>query len=131
MDVQTLYQQFQQDFTDIISVIETEKEAAIPTVITDITTKLLPEMAQAVGQIQGMNATDKRTLIIQAITTGINDSFQALEALPALAGESWIDLVRLILITLIGPILDNLLAVENGTLVINPSLCSWFTNCCK
>lgn len=129
MDANTLYQQYQQEFTNIISAIVNQGDVAIPYVIIQILTVLLPEIAQNIGQIQQLDADDKKTLLINVIELGIDQTFAQLDNLPQLPVATW-NLIRQIIIALIGPILDNLIAVQNGNLVINSTISSFFS-CCK
>lgn len=129
MDANTIYENYKDEFNRIISTILVQKEAAIPFIISEITTKLLPEIAQEIGQIKALDNEDKKHLLIQAITIGIDQTFEALDKLPELSQATWDNQLRAVILMLVGPILDNMIAVENGTIVLNSKAKKFFFCC--
>lgn len=119
MTTQNLYDKYKDEFKGIISRILVEREAAIPYVISEILTVLLPKIVQDVFVIKNLDAYEKKLLLIEVIKKGIDDTFEELDKLPQLSQATWDNHIRNIILTLSGPILDNLIAVENGELTLN------------
>jgi len=123
-----LFEEYKNRITPIIKQIKKEKEKAIPYVITVISTSIVPSMMSDIGRLKKTAGSDKKRLIIDTVNLIIDLIFDELDKDPKLAKETWDNDLKLTLLTLVGPIIDNLIDVENGDLTFNKKLKAL---CCK
>ena len=122
INAHTLFEKYESELNKIFNQILADKERAIPYIVMKITTQTVPSMASDLGRVTSLSGSIKKQLIIDAIELAINEIFQKLNKFPEFADETWDDDLKALLLTLIGPILDNLIAVENGRLVFNKTV---------
>jgi len=121
---ESLFEKYKSDFQEIVDHIHADRGYATPYVIIKITTSIVPQMASDLGQTTSLKGSEKKQLIIDAVELAINEIFRELNELPELSKETWDDNLKTLLLMLIGPTLDNLIAVEKGQLVFNKTITS-------
>lgn len=123
-----LYDKYKTQINEIIGKIKDEKAKALPSIITEITTEIVPSMMVDIGKVKNLTGKEKKQLIIDTIQLAITEAFKELNKIPELANESWDEELRDLLVTLITPTIDLLIKVENGSLKFNPKIKQFF--CC-
>lgn len=126
-----LYIKYEKAITRIISVIQKDRKAAIPGIITAISTEIIPSMMADVGRIRSLSGTEKRELILETIELAIKKTFAELNKIPELAAASWDETLRDLLLTLIPPLIKLLIRVENNEIKFNKKVTSCFSCCIK
>jgi len=119
MDAETLFQKYSQRVSKIIQRVKKDGERATPYIISKITTEIIPAMMQDVGSVKGLSGADKKQLVIDALEMAIDETFRNLNRLPKLARASWDEDLKLTLLTLTSPTIDQLINVEQGQLKFN------------
>ena len=119
INARELFELYERQFKNIINRIRDDKERAIPYIVIKVTTQIVPSMAQTLGDINTLTGTQKKQMIIDAVELAIDETFKELNELPELASVTWDDDLKELLLTLIGPVLTNLIDVEKGQLVFN------------
>lgn len=114
-----LIAKYQSTINETISSIKQEKEAAIPGIIATISTEIVPNMMVDVGKLTALDASEKRDLIVEAITSGIAEAFKELNEIPELAAASWDETIRDHVLTLIPGLMKLLLKVEGNQITFN------------
>ena len=130
IDTEEFLENYIELFQDIVVDIKTNKALSIPYVIMTISTEIVPSMAHDLGKIKNMTGLQKKTLIIESIEYAVDQLFEQLNQMPEFEDEIWDDTLKEVLSVLIGPMLDNLIAVEKGQLTFNKRFSSIF-KCCK
>lgn len=124
-----LYDKYKTQINEIIGKIKDEKAKALPGIITEMTTQIVPSMMLDVGKLKNLTGKEKKQLIIDTIQLSITEAFKELNKIPELANESWDESLRDLLITVIAPTIDLLIKVENGNLKFNPKIKRFFCCC--
>ena len=131
MTADDLYAKYQKTLLEIISTIQQDKEAAIPSIIAVIATEVIPAMMSDVGRIKNLSGTEKRDLILDAIELSIEKTFAELNKIPELAAASWDETLRDLLLTLVPPLIKLLISVENNEIKFNKKVTGCFKCCTK
>ncbi len=127
---QAIYNIYKDNIIRIISMIRTKKELAIPGIITELTTNIVPQMMSDVSKMKALSGIEKKTLVIEAIDYAIDDVFQKLNEIPELQEASWDEALHATIDTLLPPLIDLLISVENNDIKFNKKAFSCFP-CCK
>lgn len=129
LNSQILFNTYKEIFTELISKIRTEKEAAIPGIIAAIATNIVPSMMTDVGRIKTLSGSEKRDLIIETVDFALDTIFEELNKIPELAKASWDETIHSYLDTLLPSIIKLLISVENNEIKFNKKL-SKCVGCC-
>jgi hypothetical protein len=124
-----LYQKYEDEITKIFSLIKTDREAAIPRILAEITTIIVPEMMHDVGNLKSLSGAEKRQLIIGSIELSIKETFKQLNRFPDLAIATWDETLRNYLLVLIPPTIKILVDVEKKNITFNRKISGCF-GCC-
>lgn len=125
----SLYITYRQRITAIISIVKTDKEAAIPAIIAAITTDIVPSLMTDLGRVKSLSGSEKRDLIIETIDYSIDQVFEELNKIPELKEASWDETLHSFLEVLLPPIIKLLISVENNELKFNKKF-SKCVGCC-
>lgn len=115
----TLYNKYLDEFETIFGQVTKDKAAAIPFIIAEISTKMIPDLMTDVGKIKSMSGDDKKQLIIDTVEFAISKGFEELNKIPELAESSWDEMVRDILLKMAPRVIDLLISVEKDKIVFN------------
>lgn len=117
----------------IVQSVQAQGEAAIPVIIVQLLTTIVPNMVADVGMLEELSATDKKALIVQAIDLGIDQAFAQLAKNPAFKNDAASDvLLKNMLENGVPALFDVFVSIENDEMVVNATLKScWgkFTSC--
>jgi len=122
MQAKDLYANYQKEITDIVNQIVEKKALAIPFILGDLATEVVPQMMKDVGAITKLSGSDKKQLILDAVDLAIVDIFSELNEKTELKNESWDEILRDILRKALPKIIDLLIKVEQDKLVFNKKL---------
>lgn len=125
-----LFEKYRTRLDGIIGQIKDKREAAVPAILAEITTQIIPAMMSDVGKIKSLSGTEKKQLIIDSVDLSITEIFKELNKIPELAAATWDETLRDLLLTLIGPLINLLISVENNEIKFNKKVSGCFT-CCR
>ena len=124
-----LYSRYKTTITDVVLLIQTKQGAAVPQILTTIATEVVPAMMFDVGRIKTLSGTEKRDLILAAVTLATTETFKEVNKIPELAAASWDETVRDLLLELIPPLIKLLISVEKKDVKFNKKLAGCFSCC--
>lgn len=117
-----LYSNYRASISEIVGLIKTQKEAAIPAIISEIATKIVPSMMTDVGRIKNLSGLEKRDLIIEAVDLALDKIFEELNKIPEFAKSTIDETVHSYLDLLLPPMIKLLISVENNEIKFNKKI---------
>lgn len=129
MDARRLFANYESYVVKYYDLIEKHMSAAIPMVVADIALNLVTTIMQDVGELDGLTGAQKKRLVTDTITLLINKVSELLNKNTSLKDVIWDDQIKSVLVTLVSPMIDSLISVENKTLVFNKK--AWSGRCLR
>ena len=130
MQAKDLYKNYREDITRIILQITDLKGAAVPFILGDLATDVVPQMMIDVGAVKALSGDDKKKLIMDTLDLAIVEIFKELNEKTSLKDETWDEVLRDVLKKALPKIIDLLIKVEKDKLVFNKKVSGCFS-CCK
>ena len=131
MQAEDFYKNYREDITRIISQIVEMKGAAVPFILGDLATDVVPHMMVDAGKIKSLSGEDKKKLILDTLELGITEIFKELNEKTSLKDESWDEVLRDVIKKALPKIIDLLIKVEKDKLVFNKKISGCFSCCSK
>jgi len=125
-----LFDKYKAELLGIVGKIRDQQGAAIPAILAEIATQILPAMMGDVGRIKSLDGAGKKKLIVDSVDYAITETFLELNKIPELAAATWDETLRDYLLVLIPPLINLLVSVEGGDVKFNKKVASCFS-CCK
>jgi hypothetical protein len=122
--IREMYEANESIIKEIITQVATQKEKAVPFVILEVTTLLVPNLMKTVGTFSFLQGSEKKRLVIETIKFTITKVFDELNKFTNLSQEDWDEHVEQVLLLTVPALIENMLAVEKGKLKFSPEK-SW------
>jgi len=118
----------------IVQSVQSQGKEAIPIILLQMMTQIVPQMVSDVGVLKNLSAQDKKSLIVQAIDLAIDQAFLQLANNPLFKNEEQLDnLIKSLLQNAVPSMFDTFLSIENNEMVVNKTVRSFFAKifpCC-
>ena len=114
------YDLFKEELITYFKDFETEKEKAIPIVLTKIINNLLPQVLKEINiSEKKLSNEEKKQLAKEIIIFSIEKLFEELNLGTNLSKETWDDYVKEVLISMVPASIDLFLSIERKQTVFN------------
>ena len=130
MTPQELYHNYSTEIREIISTIQTLKGAGVALILSNLATRVVPQMMSDVGELVSLTGDEKKQLILDSLDFGVVEIFKELNENTSLKDESWDEIVRDVLKQGLPRIIDLLITVEDNKIVFNKKVGKCLFSCC-
>lgn len=125
MNVDELVGKYRSEFKTYNDKITSEKENALPFIINEIITLIIPSLMTDVGQIENMSGEDKKILVTDTVIKLMDITFDAIDK-KLKSDIKWDNYLHATIKYTLPTIIDILIGVENGKIVFNKKPVSRF-----